>query len=60
MNRIESALETLNALEPGYEVTQWGRGDYSLYRDGEFILNARSAAVMLRTIRGMIRDAANA
>jgi hypothetical protein len=60
MQRIESALETLNALEPGYEVTQWGRGDYSLYRDGVFIFNARSAAVMLRTIRGMIRDAENA
>lgn len=57
MNRIESALETLNVLTPGYEVSQWGRGDYSLYRYGEFILNTRSAAVMLQTIRVMIRDA---
>lgn len=60
MNRIETALETLNALEPGYEVTKWGRGDYSLYRDGVLVLNTLSAAIMLRTIRDMIRDAANA
>ena len=60
MNRIESALEMLNALEPGYEVARWGRGDYSLYRDGVFVLNAMSAAIMLRTIRDMIRDAENA
>ena len=56
MRRIEELLEHLNALAGGYEVTQWGRGDWSLYRDGVFVVNTLSAAEMQRYIRAIIRE----
>ena len=57
MKRILTALETLNALAPGYEVTMYGRGDWSLYRDGFLVCNALRADFMLKEIRSLIKAA---
>ena len=56
MRRIEELLEHLNALAGGYEVTRWGRGDWSLYRDGVLVANTLSAAAMQSCIRAIIRE----
>lgn len=58
MNRIDRLIRKLNAATGDcYEVWKHGRGDWSLYRNGEYETNAMSADAMADYIAIQIANA---
>ena len=61
MKRINTLIKRIEAATgERYEVTKYGRGDWSLYRIGdgnaEYIINTMGAAEMVEVLKAMIEN----